>query len=54
MDMSIFVNAKAVWVYQSGSWQAYSPNSTLAASLVEKGVSVLTSVDANSAMWVER
>lgn len=53
-DMSIFVNVQTVWVYKDGIWSAYSPNTNISTALTEASISKLTSIDANSAMWIER
>jgi len=54
-NLSIFNNAKIIWVYDSNSksWSAYSSNTeTMKAINNAAGINAITSIPANSGIWV--
>lgn len=53
-EFNIFVNAKIVWVYKSNAWEAYSPIAATTTALTDAGITKLTSIPANSSLWIER
>ena len=53
-DMSIFSDAKIVWLLVDGNWSAYSSDADTTSSLNEAGINAITTLPANSAVWVER
>jgi len=53
-DMSLFDDAQIVWLLADGNWSAYSSDTDTTSSLKEAGISIITTLSANSAVWVER
>ena len=53
-DMSIFSGVKAVLVYTNGAYKAYSPDSEIASKLSSSGYGTLSSIAANSGMWIKK
>ena len=53
-NLSIFNNAKIIWVYDSNnkSWSAYSSNSETMNAINNAGINAITSIPANSGIWV--
>jgi len=53
-NLSIFNNAKIIWVYDnsSKSWSAYSSNTKTMNAINNAGINVITSIPANSGIWV--
>jgi hypothetical protein len=53
-DMSIFSSVKVVWYFKDDVWRAYSPNAATTSALAVAGIATLTTLPANSAVWVEK
>lgn len=53
-DMSVFDTLNVVWFYQDNTWYAYSSNVTTASALTAAGIVTITTLPANSAIWVEK
>jgi len=53
-NLSIFNNAKIIWVYDSNSksWSAYSSNTETMKAINNTGINAITSIPANSGIWV--
>lgn len=51
-NLSIFNSAKIIWQMKDNVWSAYSSNTTTTSALNDANISQLTSLPANSAIWV--
>ena len=51
-DLTVFESAKTVWIYSNGSWSAYSSNQTTQQAIKDANINILTSISANSGIWV--
>ena len=51
-DMSVFDNAKIIWIYTNGKWKAYSPNDTTKNTIQNASIDMITTIPANSGIWV--
>jgi len=53
-DLSIFSSANTVWIYNNStsSWSAYSPNSTTMSAINKSNIDVISTIPANSGIWV--
>jgi hypothetical protein len=53
-DMSIFSSVKVVWYFKDDVWRAYSSNAATTSALAVAGIATLTTLPANSSVWVEK
>jgi len=53
-DMNVFNDANIVWYYKDSTWYAFSSDAITASALEAADVSTLTTLPANSAVWVEK
>jgi len=53
-DMGVFTGANIVWYYKDSTWFAYSANATTASALTTANIGTITTLPANSAVWVEK
>lgn len=53
-DMNIFNNASLIWIYNNGSWSAYSSNTTMIQKIQDANIPLVNSIPANSGIWVNK
>jgi len=53
-DMKVFSDVVVVWVFNSGVWKAYSPDSSISNALESNGVEIVNSIPAHTGFWVQR
>ncbi|NWF66538.1 MAG: hypothetical protein HXX81_03615, partial [Campylobacterales bacterium] len=52
VNSTLFKNATTVWKWTGSSWQAFSPNGTLATKLSDANIPKLTEINAGNGFWV--
>ncbi len=54
-DLSIFENAQMVWSWNSGDWEAYSPQSAMQSVLDNKSeIGKLNQIEAGKGFWIKK
>jgi hypothetical protein len=54
LTMNQFSDVKVVWAQKNATWYAYSPDTSIASALSQKGIPTLTSINAYSGFWVTK